>query len=99
MRNHLAANLHFALVERRRIDRNEQVRTHFNQFLSRIVRVKSLPPERLVVPEVFANRYAEPGVAEFEQTTFLARLEITRIVEDIVFGEQSFVGKSQQRSI
>src|SRR6266404_2919599 len=99
MRNHLAANFHLAFVERRRIDRNQQARTHFNQLLSGIVGVQSLPPERLVVPEVFANRYAEPGVTEIEQTTFLPRLEITRIVENVVFGEQSFVGKSQQSSV
>src|SRR5215510_7748729 len=59
MRNHGAALGHLALVEWRRVDRNENVGAEVNQFIGRIVCVESFFPKRFVVPKVFADSDTE----------------------------------------
>ena len=67
-----------------------------DQFLGRIVLIEALSPKRLVVPEVFTNRDANFRLVDIEKVVFEAGFEITRVVKDIVFRQQCFVGESQQ---
>src|SRR4026208_2381112 len=55
--------------------------------------VETFAPEGCVVPEVCANRDAE---VVLEEVSFGAGLEVAWIVEDVVFGQQRFVGKAEQ---
>jgi hypothetical protein len=54
---------HLAFVEWRRVDRHEHFGAEFDQFICWIVGVESLAPERVVVPEEFAECDADVGVS------------------------------------
>ncbi len=58
--------------------------------------VESLLPERLVVPKVFANGDAEFAIVSRKEMTFTSRLEVARIVEDVVLRQQRLIGKADQ---
>src|SRR5689334_5056582 len=99
MRDHLAAHTHFPFVERRRIDRNQKLRAQLDQFLSWIVRVKPLTPERFVIPKIFANCYPCLSTGEIEQAALSRGFKISRIIEDVVFRQKGFVSKPDQVAI
>ncbi len=96
MRNHRAALAHLAFVERRRVDRDQKFGAQLDQLVGRIVCVETFAPESFVVPEVFTNCDAEFFVVELKQMSFGSGLEVARIVEHVVLGQQRFVCKAEQ---
>ena len=96
MADHIAAELDLALVVGRRVDRNDDVGAHPDHLVGRIALVQTLFPKRLVVPEVLANDDAEFDAVNLKYPAMVRRLEITRVVENVVFGQERLVGKPQQ---
>ena len=99
MRNHFATAAHLAFIEGRRVDRDQQICAHLDQLSGRIVRIESLLPESLVVPEIFANGHTQISIFKLEKAPFARRFEVTRIVEHIVFRQQGLVGETEQRPV
>ena len=69
---------------------------HLDQFVGRVVRVKPILPESFVVPEVFTDGHTHLAVVYGKQAAFARGLEVARVVENVVFRQQGFVGKSNQ---
>src|SRR5437763_10724802 len=99
MCDHVAAELYLALVVWRRVDRDDQVGSHRNDLVGRIVLVKPLAPERFVVPEIFADHHTKFCAVNVKYAAPVAGLKVSRIVENVVFGKKCFVGKAEQLAI
>src|SRR5207248_10759538 len=67
MRDHLTTLPHLALVEGRSIDRDEHFSAEMDQLIGRIVRLESFTPERLIIPEIFADGDADLHAIVLEQ--------------------------------
>ena len=96
MRNHLATLSHLAFVERRSVDRDEHLRAELDQLVGRIIRVEPFTPERLIVPEVLADRDADPPIAYLEQVEFFRWLEVARVVKHVILRQQGLVREPEQ---
>ena len=92
MRDHVATKLDLALVVGRRVDRNNDVGSHPYDLVRRIAVVEPFLPKSLVVPEIFANNYAELDAVDLEYPARIIRLEIAWVVEYIVFRQKRLVG-------
>src|SRR5262249_1132848 len=57
----------------------------------RIGRIERVLPERLVVPDVFADRHADPTAGGLQDERARSRLDVTSLVEHVVGGQEPLV--------
>src|SRR5262249_10343202 len=95
----VAAELDLALVIRRRVDGNDHVGAEIDDLVRRVVFVKPLGPKGLVVPKILANDDAELDVADLEYPPLGRGLEISRVVKNVVLGQERLILKPKQLTI
>jgi hypothetical protein len=66
----------------------QEIRAGLDALLHGVTRIEALRPEMLVVPDILANRDAHAETAELMDAYGAARLEIARLVKDIVEGQE-----------
>ncbi len=81
---------HGRLLQRERTGRHvdEEVRVLVRELAHRIPVIQAPRPERLVVPDVLADRDAQAHALELERRHGAGRLEVAVLVEDVVGGQQ-----------
>ncbi len=105
VRNHLAAQFYFAFVIRRSVDRDDYFRALLNDFFGRVVVVKPVLPKSFIVPEIFADDDADPVLLSVagrdldDSVGIRIGLEITRVVENVVFGQKAFINEFDQFAV
>src|SRR5712691_10323287 len=67
------------------------MRTRLRQLFHRVAAVKASFPKLLVVPRIFTKGDGGDRSVELQRKLFGGRLEITRLVENIVAWKQHFV--------
>ncbi len=92
-REHPSPQAGLPLGERRGRDVDDQVGPARQERLSRVVAIETaLAEEVLVVPEVLADREADPPAAEPDEGRGLRGLEVAHLVEDVVGREEALPG-------